>query len=181
MQRPYLPIQHPYMLKPNTRLIESQEGAFSIDDKRQISGVKRLFDERFDDFAIKSINLGWNSPQIGIRGPPIWSIPPLLPAMSCSLGALLSKLPSVIPSYDTTEAIDTNLLVSSNNKSTSQAAKVNNHGLVSQGHVASTTKVESSCQLDAGKPISLNPNSELENETVGFGNPSKRESSLNLS
>ncbi|KAF2324338.1 hypothetical protein GH714_012662 [Hevea brasiliensis] len=167
VQRPYLPTQDPYILKPNTRMIESQETAFSIDDKRQITGVKRLFDERFHDSAIKSINLGWNSPQNGIGGPPIWSIPPLLPTMSCSLGALLSKLPTVIPSYGTTGAVDTTLLNSNNNYSTSQTAKVNNCGLVSEGQLANT-EVESFCQLDGGKPSFINPNSELENRQLAL-------------
>ncbi|KAJ9166277.1 hypothetical protein P3X46_021053 [Hevea brasiliensis] len=180
MQRPYLPIQHPYILKPNTRMLESQETAFSIDDKHQITGVKRLFDERLDDYAIKSINLGWNSPQNGITGSPIWSIPPLLPTMSCSLGALLSKLPSVIPSYGTLEALDSALLNSNNNNSASQKAKLSSCGLASEAQLANT-KVESSGQLDGGKPSSVKPNSELENGAVGFGHPIKGESTLNLS
>ncbi|KDP41691.1 hypothetical protein JCGZ_16098 [Jatropha curcas] len=176
MQRPYLPIQHPYILKPNTRTIESEEIGFSVDDKRQITGVKRLFDESFDDSPLKSINLGLNSPQNGITGPPIWSIPPLLPTMSCSLGALLSRLPSVIPSYGTTiQALDTTLINTNNNNSISQRAKAENFG-----HLAST-KVESSCQLDGEKPNSLNPNLELENRAVGFGHIREGENRLNLS
>ncbi|KAJ6328051.1 hypothetical protein OIU77_009857 [Salix suchowensis] len=42
IQRPYLPIQHPFIIKPDTHTIENQEIAFSVDDKRQITGVKEI-------------------------------------------------------------------------------------------------------------------------------------------
>ncbi|XP_030495405.2 protein RICE SALT SENSITIVE 3 [Cannabis sativa] len=107
MQRPYLSIQHHYSLKPNTQTIETHQDSspLSIHEKRQSTGLKRLFNEISDDFPTKSINLGWNTPQNGISGSStLWPVPPLLPSMSCSLGALLSKLPSVFPNYNFTEA-----------------------------------------------------------------------------
>ncbi|XP_065848184.1 transcription factor LHW-like [Euphorbia lathyris] len=141
IQRPYLPIQHPYILKPNTRVIESQETAFSFDDKRHVTGMKRFLDERLDNSPIKSTNLGWNSPQNGMTVPPIWGIPPLLPTMSCSLGALLSKLPAVLPSYGGIEALDTSLI-----NLTSQRARVDGSNMLSEVEL-DNTKVNSSCQL----------------------------------
>ena len=145
IQRPYLPIQHPYIIKPNTHTIENQEIAFSVDDKRQITGVKRLFQESLDDFPIKAINMGWNSPQNGIPGPPIWSIPPLLPTMSCSLGALLSKLPSATPSYSNIEALDTSLLNNNNNNnrsSISQRVRVDDLGVTREGQLVSSSHLD---------------------------------------
>lgn len=172
MQRPYLPIQHPYILKPNnTQVIENQEASLSVNEKRQSTstGMKRLFNEMGDDdSSIKSMNMGWNTPQNSTAGSALCSIPPLLPSMSCSLGALLSKLPSVVPSYsyNTIQANDTTMamLLSNNLNSTSQIMKINNSG----GNI----KVESSCHLDAAqqeRPNSLNPNVGFEQASLGFG------------
>ncbi|EXB56504.1 hypothetical protein L484_008885 [Morus notabilis] len=169
MQRPYLPIQHPHSLKPNTtQIIETQETAISIYEKRQPTGLKRLFNEISDDSPTKSINLGWNTPQSngmsGSQCSPLWQMPPLLPSMSCSLGAILTKLPSVMPCYNNSniDAKETNsmLVHSSNNNniistSTSQMLKP----------VVGNIKVESSCRLDTfqeEKPSSIiNPSLEL--------------------
>ncbi|KAL5714025.1 hypothetical protein ACHQM5_016042 [Ranunculus cassubicifolius] len=105
MQRSHLPTQNPYTLKTNTN-----ESSFVVDEKRNIMGGKRCYGERIEEFPSKSINLGWNTPQnfvsSGGGGFPFWSIPPLLPTMPCSLGALLSKLPSVMPSGDSMEVPD---------------------------------------------------------------------------
>ncbi|KAJ4833807.1 hypothetical protein Tsubulata_041731 [Turnera subulata] len=187
IQRPYLPGQHPYIIKPNSQIIENQELAFSVaDDKRQVTGMKRLFDERLDDSPpVKSPNLGWNSPQNGISGPSIWSIPPLLPTMSCSLGALLSKLPSVMPYYNGIDALDTALVNCNGNRSTSQRiVKVDDCCVLSEGHqLATDAKVESPCHLEAArgkKPSSINPSSDLENKVVGFGPLREDENALNL-
>ncbi|KAJ6399998.1 hypothetical protein OIU84_015623 [Salix udensis] len=180
IQRPYLPIQHPFIIKPDTHTIENQEIAFSVDDKRQITGVKRLFDQRIDDSPIKSINLGWNSPQNGIPGPPIWSIPPLLPTMSCSLGALLSKLPSPTPSYSNIEALGTFLLSNNNSNSCSsmsQRVKVDDLGVTREGQLVSSS------QLDAAreeKPASINPSLNLPDKVVDFGHLREGESALSL-
>ncbi|KAM1224297.1 uncharacterized protein LOC126633035 [Malus sylvestris] len=157
MQRPYLPIQHPYIFKPNPQMIGTQDlTALSVYEKHQLTGVKRLFSEVPDDSQIKSINLGWNTPQNGLAGSPPWPIAPLLPSISCSLGALLSKLPSVnIPSYNAAEAHD--MLMSNNrNNCADQMQKVNG-GIM---------KIESSCHLDVAheeKHSSINPNLGLEN------------------
>ncbi|PON65018.1 MYC/MYB transcription factor [Parasponia andersonii] len=147
MQRPYLPIQHPYTLKPNTQMVESQDTAISIYEKRQSIGLKRLFNEIADDSPTKSLNLGWNTPQNGISGSTLCPVPPLLPSMSCSLGALLSKLPSVMH--------DSAMLVKNNNNSTSQ---------ISVGNV----KMESSHldEFQEENPSSINPNIGM---NLGFG------------
>ena len=93
-------------------MIEYDETTLSMFDLNQVSGVKRLFDERSNFSSVKSVNLGWNSPQNGLAGAelPLWSGPcPPLPAMSCGLGALLSKLP-LIPSCNSIQVPDTGLL-----------------------------------------------------------------------
>ncbi|WRX30935.1 Transcription factor MYC/MYB N-terminal - like 8 [Theobroma cacao] len=172
IQRSYLPIQHPYVVKPNNQILESDETAFRLDDNRQLGGTKRLIDERPEDSPIKSVNLGWNSPQNGITGPPFWSIPPLLPTMSCSLGALLSKLPSVIPSYNAIEATDIAMINNTNN--TSQKVKADNGGSLGEVQIAET-KAQTSSQLEADqekKPSPVKANLVLQDGAVvelGFG------------
>ncbi|XP_062159338.1 protein RICE SALT SENSITIVE 3-like isoform X2 [Alnus glutinosa] len=130
IQRPCLPIQHPYVIKPSMQTIESHETSLSFYNKRQLTRVKRLFGDKTEDSdsPIKSINLGWNTPQNGIAGQPIWPIPPLLPTMPCSLGALLAKLPSVAPYYSTIEAPDT-ALPDDNIDSSNQRVRVDNGGI----------------------------------------------------
>ena len=172
IQRPYLPIQYPYVLKPNNQILENHETTFCLDDKRQLGGTKRLIDERPEDSPIKSVNLGWNSPQNGIIRSPFWSIPPLLPTMSCSLGALLSKLPSVIPSYNAIEAPDIALINNTNN--TSQRVKADNGGSLSEFQIAKK-KAEPSSQLEAAqeeKPSPVKANLLLQDGALvqlGFG------------
>ncbi|XWS14746.1 hypothetical protein CRYUN_Cryun35bG0034700 [Craigia yunnanensis] len=172
IQRPYFPIQHPYVLKPNNQILENHETTFCLNDKRQLGGTKRLIDERPEDSPIKSVNLGWNSPQNGIIASPFRSIPPLLPTMSCSLGALLSKLPSVIPSYNAIEAPDIALI--NNTDNTSQRVKADNGGSPSEVQIAKT-KAESSSKLKAAqeeKPSPVKANLQLQDGAVvqlGFG------------
>lgn len=163
MQRPYLPIQHPYILKPNNQMIGGQETALSVYGKRQLTGVKRLFNEMADE---TQINFGWNNPQNGLAGSPHWPIPPLPPSISCSLGALLSKLPSVnFPSYNAAAAPDTAMLMNNNSSCADQTLKASG-GIM---------KIESSCHLDVAqeeKHSSINPNLGLENGggvDLGFG------------
>ncbi|KAF7817471.1 protein RICE SALT SENSITIVE 3-like [Senna tora] len=97
IQRPYLPIQHPYILKPNNiHMMESNETAVSVYNMSQVSGVKRLIDEASNYASTKSINLGWNSPR-----PPLWSPPPPLP-----------KLSSLLPSYDSITNLHDNRIIS---------------------------------------------------------------------
>ncbi|XP_027095060.2 uncharacterized protein [Coffea arabica] len=133
IQRPYLPIQQPHTFRTNTTphlMIETGETAYGVDDKRQLVGSKRLYCDRPDEFPVKSINLGFNSPHNGMIGPPpaLWSIPPLLPSSACSPGAAyIPKMPSISPSYNAIEATDT-LLLSKQNctmKTSSQSVKVN--------------------------------------------------------
>ena len=182
IQRPYLPIQHPYVIKPSMQTIESHETSFSIYNKRQLTGVKRLFDDNTEDSPIKPINLGWNTPQNCITGAPIWSIPPLLPTMPCSLGALLAKLPSVPPSYNPIEAPNTALL-NDNIDSSNRRVQVDNGGIQT-----TNMKLEySSCHTDAAqeeKPISsINHNLDQGNGLVmelGFRPPREGEAALNL-
>lgn len=133
--------------------------------------MKRLFEEKPEDSPIKSVNLGWNTPQNGIAGPPIWSIPPLLPT-SCSLGALLEKLPSVMPSYNAIEAPDSATLLNNNNiNSANQRVQFDNGGI----QITDIKQEE--------KSISTNHNLQLGNRLVGdLGSRSLRdgESALNL-
>uniref|UniRef100_A0A5B6YMA9 Putative Serine/threonine-protein kinase WNK-related isoform 1 n=1 Tax=Davidia involucrata TaxID=16924 RepID=A0A5B6YMA9_DAVIN len=165
-------------------MIESNDTSFGVDDKRQLTGTKRLYGEGPDDSPIKSINLGYNTPQNSVAGtPPIWAIPPLLPSMSCSLGALLSKLPSAVPSYNATEALDRALVNNNNNsKTTSQSVQVGNCGSLSEIQTGGDIKVESSrVVVEAGqeeKACSLNPNRGLglEDVELGFGALRERES-----
>ncbi|KAG5030730.1 hypothetical protein JHK85_014712 [Glycine max] len=81
IQRPYLPLQHPYIVKPS--FIENN--------------------------AMTLYDMGWNTnPQNGAPGPSLCSGSPSLPlpTMPCSFGALLSKLPSGIPPYNSTQVLD---------------------------------------------------------------------------
>ncbi|RDY04498.1 Protein RICE SALT SENSITIVE 3, partial [Mucuna pruriens] len=84
IQRPYLPIQHPYTVKPS--FIESNGMTLST-----------------------TYDMGWNPPQNGAPDPSLCSAPPPLPfplplpTMPCSFGALLSKLPSGIPPHNSTQ------------------------------------------------------------------------------
>ncbi|XP_059636733.1 uncharacterized protein LOC132278850 isoform X2 [Cornus florida] len=187
IQRPYLPIQHPYTFKPNNphMMIETNiETSLQINDKRQLTGTKRLYGEESAQTTspIKAINLGYSSsPQNGVTGPPpVWSIPPLLPPMSCSFGALLSKLPSVVPSYNAIEALDhTPVLISNINDTNNTTTNtreggvkvvVDNCGVLSHESQSGDVKVESSNQEE--KPSCLNPNLGLEDGVVvglGFG------------
>ena len=152
IQRPYLPVQHPCVLKPDNQILESHETTFRLDDKRQLGGgTKRLIDERQDNSPTKTINLGWNSPQNSILAPPLWSLPPLLPTMSCSLGALLSKLPSVVPSYN---APDIALINNTNN--TCQKVKADDGGRLGEAQFAKT-KAEPSTQSEAAQEEKTSP------------------------
>nr|GLL48236.1 transcription factor bHLH155-like isoform X1 [Ipomoea trifida] len=108
IQRPYLPLQHPYTYKPNTpstAAIEACKSGYETEDKRTAllnTPSKRTNLEELNNSPVKSMNLGYNSPQNNAL--PLWSIPPLFPSMPCSLGALLSK-PS---SYTALHVLDTN-------------------------------------------------------------------------
>ncbi|KAG6626490.1 uncharacterized protein LOC122296196 isoform X2 [Carya illinoinensis] len=168
------PIQHPYALKPNIHVIESHETTFSLYNNRPLNGVKRLLEEKPDYSPLKSINLGWNTPQNSVSGPSI------SPTMSCCHGALLAKLPTVIPSLNAIEAPDTTLL-GNNINSTNQRVQFDNDGIQ-----ITNIKQESSCHMDGAqeeKPFSINHNLELGNGLVmelGFRPPTEKESASNL-
>ncbi|XP_057975067.1 uncharacterized protein LOC131162508 isoform X2 [Malania oleifera] len=190
LQRPYLPIiQLPNTHKPQT--IDGHETAFSADDKRRLTGVKRLYGAEIAGKSPtnKSINLGWNSPQDGAAGPSMWSIPPLLPTMSCGFGALLSQFPSVIPSYNVIDAPDTALV--SNNNSNISVNCATEGGTVDPAGGIAEIKVESSSLADVDddrdeKPSTIKPNLGLEDEgavELGFWSPeggTETQSPLNL-
>ncbi|KAL5777697.1 hypothetical protein ACOSP7_010623 [Xanthoceras sorbifolium] len=177
IQRPYLPIHYPYIIKPN---IENLETDFLANDKRQLTGAKRLFSEIPEDSPVKSINLGWNSPQNDIAGAPMWSIPPLFPSMSCSLGALLSKLPSIIPSYNVNESPEPALIINNNSSSSSinnaacHRVKVDSGGVSSEVQVADR-KMEPSYQLEDQEQKSAYLKTNL-----GFEPQREGESALNI-
>ncbi|ESR47948.1 hypothetical protein CICLE_v10001451mg [Citrus x clementina] len=167
IQRPYLPVHFPYIIKPNNHTMESQETALLADNKCLLTGAKRLLHEIPEDSPLKSINIGWNSPQIGIAGAPIWSIPPLMPTMSCSLGALLSKLPSVIPSCYVSESPSATLMNNSSRiNATCKRLKDDHSGVVSKVHVADR-KVESSRLLDDEEQKQVYINTNLQDMVVG--------------
>ncbi|KAL6013407.1 hypothetical protein ACLOJK_003905 [Asimina triloba] len=93
MQRPYISQSH----NTNALKLDNQmaDRIDYLDDKQHVMGGKRFLSKEIEESPTsKCVNLGWNSPQN--RGI-FWSAPPLLPPMSHSLGALLSKLPAVIP------------------------------------------------------------------------------------
>ncbi|XP_062097609.1 uncharacterized protein LOC133803541 [Humulus lupulus] len=175
MQRPYLPIQHPYSLKPNTQTIEThQDSALSIYEKRQSTGLKRLFNEISDDSPTKSINLGWSTPQNGISGSStLWPVPPLLPSMSYSLGALLSKLPYVIPNYNFTEANETAMpmLVNKNNNNYSTTQ-------ISGGSLKMETSLFDEFQEE--KASSINPSMGMDLGFAPVREQGKNQGAINL-
>ncbi|KAK9135877.1 hypothetical protein Syun_015207 [Stephania yunnanensis] len=169
MQRPYLSsTQYPNTVKPNSsttpaQMININETSFLIDDKRHLLGSKRCYGERLveDQLPNKSLNLGWNTPVSagGLVGGGVgqfWSLSPQFPAaMSCSLGALLSKLPSVIPPlHDSIEGPETALEMnnsggsgSSNSASVRSQININDGGL----EQISLVKSEPNCLVETSK------------------------------
>ncbi|KAK6938642.1 Transcription factor MYC/MYB N-terminal [Dillenia turbinata] len=150
VQRPYLPIQqNQNSPKINTQMMIDSNGTYNympFSDKQQhhLAGMKRVCggsSEKQEECSVKSINMGWNSPQIGLNNgpPPFWSIPPLLPTVPCSLGALLSTLPSVLPSNGDTD-----------NNLASLCYKFNADGanFFDINHQVAQVKVEPSCIQD---------------------------------
>ncbi|XP_061355602.1 protein RICE SALT SENSITIVE 3-like [Gastrolobium bilobum] len=107
-----LSIQRPHL--PNFHTMESKEMALS---------AYNMNEERSSFFSMIAINLGRNPPQNGTSGSPLWSASSSLPNMSCSLGALLSKLPSVTPSNNPTQVQETNRI-----NSTGQRVKLEECG-----------------------------------------------------
>ncbi|CAK9135356.1 unnamed protein product [Ilex paraguariensis] len=170
IQRPYLPSQHPYTFKPNNPhiMLETNEKTFIDEYKCQLAGSKRQYVEEQNDSPVKSINLGHNSPQNGVAElSAIWSIPPLFPPMSCSLGALLTKLPSVVPSDNATEALESPLENKSTGIKSGSYAKVDDSGGVAQ----------------EAKQSTLNPNLGLVDEVgvkLGSGPLREDQSAVNL-
>ncbi|XP_023524486.1 protein RICE SALT SENSITIVE 3-like [Cucurbita pepo subsp. pepo] len=137
VQRPYLPSQHPYVLKPDVQMIENQS-----------TGLKRLFSSMLDESSIKSINLGWNTPQHpSASGSPVWPIPPLLPSTSCSLRTFKSKLPSnSTPRCEANECFNSVQLMSINHPNPNTMKATN-----------SEVKIETSSQLDAAQETEEKP------------------------
>ncbi|XP_010270828.1 PREDICTED: uncharacterized protein LOC104607041 [Nelumbo nucifera] len=158
MQRPYPPIQHSNTITHNSYVMDNNESA---EDQRNVSSGKRCLGERLEELPIKSVNLGWNSPQTGIGNGarPFWQIPPLLPPMSWSLGALLSKLPSVFPLHNTVEssatAIDTNISSTAGYQKTKMNA----------GKSCQISDIKLEPGFEEEKPKILNQNSSLKYQT----------------
>ncbi|KAJ7966577.1 Transcription factor like [Quillaja saponaria] len=147
-ERPCMPVQHSY-LKPTFQSMENHETAFSMFDMSQVTGVKRLFEDTPYESPIKSINMGWNSPQNGMAGQPLWSISPLFPTMSCSLGTLAYKLPSAVPFSNSIDTSNTAMLTN-NMTSTGQRVKVEE------------SRVIANDGAEKGKVDSLDTNMELQ-------------------
>lgn len=148
MQRPYLPIQHPYTFKPNNPQIvtESRETAFFIDEKHHSSGFKMLQYERQHDQSLNnSTYFSYISQQNGIvrSSPPLWSIPPLMPSTSCNYRALSSKLPYITPSDNATAGCE---YTSNGDNNRSQNVKFDDSGRPTEVH--SCLKVEPSYAVE---------------------------------
>ncbi|OVA15892.1 Transcription factor MYC/MYB N-terminal [Macleaya cordata] len=161
MQRPYLIPSHQY---PNTLKLQTQMTDFLVGENRQLTGGKRCYGDRIDELPTKSINLGWNSPHISREGFPFSSIPPLLPTMSCSLEALLSKLPSVIPTDAAIKDPDT---VHDNNNDcnlgSSQRSNTNGGGELAEiSRVKTESCVSDTSEEEKPQNQTPNPNSSLE-------------------
>ncbi|XP_048129818.1 uncharacterized protein LOC115747911 [Rhodamnia argentea] len=157
IQRPYLPFQDPYLRKSHISITEHHETFYLEDEKCQFIGAKRLFEEAPDSWPVKSINLGWNTPQYGVQGPSMWPIPPLL-----------SKLPPMIPAYNPIEPPDPAISDRNSIGNGCQTAKTHENQ-VQIGDV----KVEPSCHLDAiseEKPTSPNCEFNVKDQVlVGLG------------
>ncbi|KAK1392431.1 Salt sensitive [Heracleum sosnowskyi] len=142
MQRPYLPIQHPYTFKPNNPHIvtESSDTAFFNDEKHHLSGLKMLqYERQHDQSSNNSTYFSNISQQNGsVRSsPPLWSIPPLLPSTSCNYRALSSKLPSITPYHNATAEFEYKINGDNNE---SQNVKLHDFGRPTE--VQSCRKVE---------------------------------------
>ncbi|KAK7283280.1 hypothetical protein RIF29_12696 [Crotalaria pallida] len=110
IQRPYLPIQHPYIFKPSFQMIENISNGMPLsaynNTNPQVTGVNRVHYDKANYSSTIAIDLGLNHhPQNEtVAGPPpFWSGPPSLPNMSCNLGNLVSKLPSITPYHSSTQ------------------------------------------------------------------------------
>ncbi|GAA0152784.1 DNA-binding transcription factor [Lithospermum erythrorhizon] len=118
IQRQYSPIQNLHSFKTNDphHLMEAKKSANGINGSTKLAGSKRLFGESEspEKFLNKSISYGHNSSQPCVFGPPphLWSIPPLLPSVSYSLGAYSTNIPFVSSSDQTLDSI---LLINQSN------------------------------------------------------------------
>lgn len=157
LQRPYLPFQDPYLRKSHISITEHHETFYLEDEKRQFIGAKRLFEEAPDSWPVKSINLGWNTPQYGVQGPSMRLIPPLL-----------SQLPPMIPPYNPIEPPDPAISNRNSIGNGCQRAKAHEN----QVQICDV-KVEPSCHLDAiseEKPTSPNYEFNVKDQVlVGLG------------
>jgi len=99
--------------------------------------------------------------------------------MSCSLGALLSNLPSATPSYSNIEALGTSLLNNNNNNrsSISQRVRVDDLGVTREGQLVSSGHLDAAREE---KPTSIKPSLNLPDKVVGFGHVREGESALSL-
>lgn len=148
MQRPYLPIQHPYTFKPkNPHIVtESSETTFFIDEKHHPSGFKMLqYERQHDQSSNDSTYFSYISQQTGLvrSSPPLWSIPPLLPSKSCNYRGLSSKLPFITPSYNATAGFE---YTSNGDNDESQNVKLHDFGRPTE--VQSCLKVEPSYAVE---------------------------------
>ncbi|KAL7262216.1 hypothetical protein ACSBR1_000566 [Camellia fascicularis] len=168
IQRPYQfqPIQYPYTFKP----INNHTTFESHDDKcHHLTGTKRLLygGKQEEEPPLKSLSLGYNTTTTSGGGAPP---PPLFPSMPCSLGALLSKVPFVVPNYHPIEAII---------ESRRQSVKVDNGGGLSQIIQVGEVKVEVGQEEKSLNPKRLGDDGMVGVE-LGFGTLRQGQSVLNL-
>ncbi|KAL7245279.1 hypothetical protein ACSBR2_000573 [Camellia fascicularis] len=172
IQRPYQfqPIQYPYTFKP----INNHTTFESHDDKcHHLTGTKRLLygGKQEEEPPLKSLSLGYNTTTTSGGGaPPPPPPPPLFPSMPCSLGALLSKVPFVVPNYHPIEAII---------ESRRQSVKVDNGGGLSQIIQVGEVKVEVGQEEKSLNPKRLGDDGMVGVE-LGFGTLRQGQSVLNL-
>ncbi|QHN88234.1 hypothetical protein HN51_042329 [Arachis hypogaea] len=152
IQRPsYLPIQqqNPYIAKSNFQIMDSNNDMplsnynmviNQIGSTNNNNSSSRILEEKSNYFSMVAINMmgrnnnnNNNSLQDGtqqgsMQQQSLWSGPSTLPNMSCSLGALLSRLPNEVPSCfnPNSQVLETNNRMIIN--TTTQRVKIEDSG-----------------------------------------------------
>lgn len=125
----------------------------AVDENPYLTVGKTPTSEISDEYPAKLISIGWNTPPNGVVGPSHLSIPPSLPPFSYSFGAVLSTLPSLIPSYDATDSLNRCFTLTKTDISCSKISKrvkVDHAGELSEMHIANV-KPEPCCLPDAAQ------------------------------
>lgn len=158
IQRPFLPIQMDGMMN-------------AVEDNQQKIGFKRQIYEQLDDLPSKSLCLGYTTPQCkgSSRGPPVWSIPPLLPS---NIGTIFTNIPFAPVPYYGADVFDHDNIFLGNLKSRNNDDKLKGDECVSTCDEFSAgfdVKVETGGIREEGEPSPLNQAPRLEDGVVGLG------------